>query len=56
MPTLSCSFWIVAGNNPLDRGLLEKIAGKLVLTVLNKCDLPTEFDTANSLKLCQIRL
>jgi len=39
-------------NNQLDEGLLEKIAGKpvlseaegKVLTVLNKCDLPAKFD------------
>jgi small GTP-binding protein len=31
-------------DNRLDKGLLEKIAGKLVLTVLNKCDLPDKFD------------
>ncbi len=32
-------------NDQRDEGLLEKIAGKKVLTVLNKCDLPIEFDT-----------
>ena len=32
-------------NNRLDEGLLEKIAGKFVLTVLNKCDLPSKFDS-----------
>ncbi len=31
-------------NDLLDKGFLEKIAGKLVLTVLNKCDLPAKFD------------
>ncbi len=30
--------------NPLDERLLEKIAGKKVLTVLNKSDLPARFD------------
>jgi len=34
-------------NNQLDKGLLEKITGKLVLTVLNKCDLPSQFDIDN---------
>jgi len=32
-------------NDRLDKGLLENIAGKLVLTVLNKLDLPAESDT-----------
>ena len=32
-------------NNRLDKELLKKIAGKLVLTVLNKCDLPAKFDS-----------
>jgi len=32
-------------NNQLDERLLEKIAGKKVITVLNKCDLPAKFDT-----------
>lgn len=31
-------------NNRLDKGFLKKIGGKLVLTVLNKCDLPAKFD------------
>jgi tRNA modification GTPase len=31
-------------NDKLDKGLLEKIADKKVLTVLNKCDLPPKFD------------
>jgi len=31
-------------NDQLDEGLLEKIAKKKVLTVLNKCDLPPKFD------------
>jgi len=31
-------------NDQLDEGLLEKIAKKKVLTVLNKCDLPAKFD------------
>jgi tRNA modification GTPase len=31
-------------NNRLDKGFLKKICGKLVLTVLNKCDLPAKFD------------
>ncbi len=29
----------------LDKGLAEKIAGKKILTILNKSDLPAEFDT-----------
>jgi len=33
-------------NDRLDKGLLEKIAGKPILTVLNKCDLPAKFDVA----------
>ena len=32
-------------NDRLDKGFLEKIDGKHVLTVLNKCDLPAGFDT-----------
>ncbi|MHC4728084.1 MAG: GTPase [Planctomycetota bacterium] len=32
-------------DNRLDKELLEKITGKLVLTVLNKCDLPAKFDS-----------
>jgi len=35
-------------NNQLDDCLLKKIADKEILTVLNKCDLPTRFD-ANKL-------
>jgi len=31
-------------NNRLDKEFLKKISGKLVLTVLNKCDLPAKFD------------
>ncbi len=30
-------------NDQLDKGLLKKIGGKRVLTVLNKCDLPGKF-------------
>ena len=39
---------VLDGSRPaeqLDRRLLEKIAGKKVVTVLNKCDLPCAFDT-----------
>jgi len=32
-------------NDRLDKKFLKKISGKLVLTVLNKCDLPAGFDT-----------
>ena len=32
-------------NDRLDKGLLKTIAGKIVLTVLNKCDLPAQFDS-----------
>ncbi|MCP4612283.1 MAG: GTP-binding protein [Planctomycetes bacterium] len=32
-------------NDRLDKEFLKKISGKLVLTVLNKCDLPAGFDT-----------
>jgi tRNA modification GTPase len=32
-------------ENPLDSRLLKKIAGKKILTVLNKSDLPARFDT-----------
>ena len=32
-------------NDRLDKEFLKKISGKLVLTVLNKCDLPDGFDT-----------
>ncbi len=32
-------------NDRLDKGILKKIGGKIVLTVLNKCDLPAQFDT-----------
>ena len=45
-------------GDQLNKGLLENIAGKLVLTVLNKCDLPHQFDAgelpealSNSLKI-----
>ena len=31
-------------ENPIDKKLLKKIADKKVLTVLNKCDLPANFD------------
>lgn len=34
-------------NEQLNRELLKKIGGKLILTVLNKCDLPAEFDAGN---------
>jgi tRNA modification GTPase len=34
-------------NDQLDEKLLEKITGKLILTVLNKCDLPVKFDGDN---------
>lgn len=34
-------------GDQLNQRLLEKIAGKLVLTVLNKCDLPSQFDVDN---------
>ncbi len=33
-------------NNQLDKRLLEKIAEKLILTCLNKSDLPAKFDTS----------
>jgi tRNA modification GTPase len=33
-------------NDQLNEELLEKITGKLVLTVLNKCDLPVKFDVS----------
>jgi tRNA modification GTPase len=32
-------------DNPLDEGVLEKIADKKIITVLNKSDLPARFDT-----------
>jgi tRNA modification GTPase len=32
-------------NNPLDESVLEKIADKKIITVLNKSDLPAKFDT-----------
>ena len=32
-------------NDRLDKGFLKKIGGKIILTVLNKCDLPPGFDT-----------
>jgi tRNA modification GTPase len=32
-------------NDRLDKGFLNKIGGKRVLTVLNKCDLPAKFDS-----------
>jgi tRNA modification GTPase len=34
-------------NDQLNEELLEKITGKLVLTVLNKCDLTVKFDAGN---------
>ncbi|MDT8303029.1 MAG: GTPase [Sedimentisphaerales bacterium] len=45
-------------NNRLDKEFLKNISGKLVLTVLNKCDLPAGFDAtklpefmSNSIKI-----
>ncbi len=32
-------------NDQLDKELLEKVTGMLVLTVLNKCDLPAKYDS-----------
>ena len=32
-------------NNQLDERIIDRIANKSIITVLNKCDLPAEFDT-----------
>ena len=37
-------------NDRLDKGLLKKIGGKRVLTVLNKCDLPAGFDAGKFIR------